>query len=94
MRHRFRWDDAKAASNIWKHGITFEEAASAFADPFFRIFPDSAHSFGENRFVLVGRSDLNRLVVVVHVERSEDKIRIITARLATRRERFWYEEGR
>ena len=92
MALRFTWDPRKAASNQRKHGVSFEEAGSAFADLLSLTVPDPDHSDDEERFLLVGLSDQGRLLVVTHVERG-DVIRIINARLATRRERHQYEEG-
>ena len=88
----FSWDPRKAASNERKHGISFEEAVTAFGDVLSVTVPDPDHSANENRFILLGLSDLKRVVVVAHVERGGDT-RIINARLATRRERKKYEEG-
>lgn len=82
----FEWDAAKAAANKRKHGVSFEEAATAFLDPLARIFDDPDDARGEQRLLLSGMSAKNRLVIVVHVERG-DRLRIISARLATRRER-------
>jgi uncharacterized DUF497 family protein len=70
--------------------VSFEEAGSAFADPLSLTVPDPAHSRGENRFVLLGMSASGRLIVVAHTER-QDRIRLISARMATRRERQDYE---
>jgi uncharacterized protein len=92
MALRFSWDPRKAASNRRKHGVSFEEAASAFADPLSVTVPDPDHSVAEARFLLLGRSDRQRLLVVAHAERG-DEIRLISARLATCRERRQYEEG-
>lgn len=92
MSLRFTWDPAKAAANLRKHGISFMEASTAFADPLSITIPDPDHSAGEERFVLIGRSDRQHLVVVAHVERG-DLIRIISARPANRRERKTYEEA-
>ena len=92
MALRFSWDPRKAASNERKHGVSFEEAVTAFGDPLSITVPDPDHSADENRFLLLGLSDQNRLLVVAHVERGDDT-RIINARLATRRERTKYEEG-
>jgi uncharacterized DUF497 family protein len=92
MTSVFRWDPKKARSNVAKHGVTFEEAASAFRDTLSVTLSDPLHSIEENRFVTVGRSKRGRTLVVVHSD-FEDAIRIITARLATRRERRNYEEG-
>jgi uncharacterized DUF497 family protein len=82
----------KTAGYERKHGISFEEAVTAFGDPLSITVPDPDHSVDENRFLLLGRSDQNRLLVVVHLERGDDT-RSINARLATRRERTKYEEG-
>lgn len=87
----FAWDHAKAASNERKHGVSFEEATTAFGDPLSLTAPDPDHSVGEARFVLVGVTHRGRLVVVAHVE-TEDRIRIISARPATRAERKSYEQ--
>jgi uncharacterized protein len=91
MDIEFEWDAAKADANLRKHGVTFEEAASAFADPLSITIADPLHSEGEGRFVLLGRSHAGRLLVVVHVERG-DSIRVISARAATRKERKTHEE--
>jgi uncharacterized protein len=93
---KFEWDPKKAEHNVKKHGVTFEEAATVFGDPLAATVPDPRHSVEENRFVTMGQSAENRLVVVAHIDRSE-QVRIISARLATRRERRKYEseeEGR
>jgi uncharacterized DUF497 family protein len=92
MQLRFAWDPRKAASNARKHGVSFQEAATAFADPLSLTVPDPDHSGAEARFLLVGLSNRHRLVVVTHVERDDDLVRLINARLATRRERRQYEE--
>jgi len=91
MSLTFTWDRRKASSNEHKHGVSFSEATSAFGDPLSVTIPDPDHSIGERRFVLMGRSELGRLLAVVHTERAE-MIRIISARLSTRRERRAYEE--
>ena len=88
----FSWDPRKAASNDRKHGVSFEEAVTAFADSLSLTITDPKHSGSENRFVLLGLSANSRLLVVAHVERGDD-IRLISARLASRRERIEYEEG-
>ena len=90
MNIEFEWDATKAQANLRKHGVAFEEAASAFADPLSITIPDPLHSQGEDRFVLLGRSHSGRVLVVVHVERG-DSIRVISARAATRKERKTYE---
>ena len=92
MGIRFSWDPRKAAANLRKHGVSFVEASTAFADPLSITVPDPDHSRDENRFVLIGRSTRERVLVVIHAERSESDIRLISARLASRRERRTYEE--
>ncbi len=91
MALRFTWDPAKAATNARKHGVTFEEAVSAFGDPLSVTVPDPDHSVGEERFVLVGRSARSRLLVVVHTQDGLT-VRLISARRANRREHHAYEE--
>jgi uncharacterized DUF497 family protein len=88
----FEWDGDKAAANVSKHGVSFEEASTAFGDPLSVTVADPDHSIDESRFVLIGRTVIGRTVVVVHTERG-DNIRIISARLATRRESKDYEQG-
>lgn len=87
----FEWDRRKAALNNRKHGVSFEEAATAFGDPRSLTVPDPEHSRDEDRFVLLGVSYQGRLLVVVHTERG-DNLRIISARRATKRERQQYGE--
>jgi uncharacterized protein len=88
----FEWDPQKAAQNLKKHRVSFEEAASVFGDPLALTFNDPDHSFGERRSLTFGLSPDGRLLVVTHTGR-RTKIRLITARLATRHERKIYEEG-
>jgi uncharacterized DUF497 family protein len=88
----FEWDANKAGSNLARHGVGFEEAATVFGDPVSITIPDPAHSQTETRFIILGRSHQGRLLVVIHVERG-DNIRIISARPASRRERKQYEEA-
>lgn len=88
----FEWDADKAYSNQEKHGVSFDEAATAFGDPLSLTISDPDHSDAEERFILLGQTYSGRLVVVVHSERG-DRIRIITARPATRGERYSYENG-
>ncbi len=85
------WDDAKARLNLKKHAVTFEEAATVFGDPLSLTIADSQHSSEEDRFIIIGRSHQGRTLVVVHTERG-DRIRIVSARVATRHERKQYEE--
>jgi len=89
---RFEWHGPKAAANRAKHKVTFEEAKTVFGDPLGRITDDPRHSEGEERCALLGRSDRQRLLVVMFTERGET-IHLISARMATRRERREYEEG-
>ena len=89
---QFEWDPAKAAENLAKHGISFEEAATVFRDALSQTGRDPDHSVGEERFVTFGVSTSGRLLVVAHTERG-DTIRIISARPATPGERNIYEEG-
>lgn len=88
---RFDWDPNKAKSNWRKHGVTFDEARTVFADFGSGTMPDPLHSEVEDRAVTVGRSDADRVLVVVHTDEG-DTIRIISARSATKRERHDYAE--
>jgi uncharacterized DUF497 family protein len=88
----FEWDPEKAAANLEKHDVAFEEAVTVFADPLSLTIPDPDHSEYEERLLLVGRSRAQTLLVVAHVERGE-RIRLISARRASRRERRDYEES-
>jgi uncharacterized DUF497 family protein len=88
----FEWDESKARSNVAKHGVNFEEAATVFADPLSLTIPDPAHSQAESRFIIIGQSHQRKLLIVVHTERG-DNIRVISARRASRRERKAYEEA-
>ncbi|GJQ53190.1 MAG: hypothetical protein HKUEN02_20370 [Anaerolineaceae bacterium] len=90
---KFEWDPAKAASNIRKHGVTFEEAITVFKDPLAFIFGDTAHSEHEHREIIIGISAVRRMILVCFVERYEDTIRIVSARPATRLEIKDYEEN-
>jgi uncharacterized protein len=87
----FEWDTTKAESNIQKHGMSFDEASTVFSDPFELTISDPDHSIGEYRFLSIGRSERNRLVVVFFTERQPNAIRIISARLASKSERQIYE---
>jgi uncharacterized protein len=89
----FRWDQRKATANLAKHGISFEEASSAFGDPLSITIEDVDHSYGENRYILLGETLERHLVIVAHADRNGG-IRIISARLATRQERRSYETGK
>ena len=89
---RFEWNARKAAANLRKHGVSFDEAASVFLDSLSATGDDPDHSLDERRFVTFGISSSGRLLVVAHLH-NDDVIRIITARHATRAERKLYEEG-
>lgn len=89
----FEWDDGKAAANERKHGVSFPEAATAFADPLAALFPDPDHSDGEEREILVGYSERGRLLIVSFTERPPN-LRVISARVATPAERRNHEENR
>lgn len=93
MGLRFEWDEDKARQNIEKHGVSFEEVATVFGDPLSLTIDDPLHSRGEDRFVTIGESINQDILVVVHTERG-GAIRIITARKATPLERRTHEEGR
>lgn len=88
---KFDWDPAKATANIKKHGVSFEEAKSAFYDELAIQFFDDDHSSDEERFLLLGMSTGSRLLLVPHCERAAGHtIRIISARKATKRESAFY----
>ena len=86
----FEWDIKKAEENLQRHGVSFAEAATVFFDLLSLTVPDPLHSFKEDRFVIIGLSNRQRCLVVVHSDRN-DKIRIISARLASSSERKKYE---
>ena len=88
----FTWDPAKAVKNEKKHGVDFHDAASVLEDPLSTTFPDPAHSSAERRFLTIGVSSRQRLLVVSHTVEGET-VRIISARTAERPERRFYEEG-
>lgn len=89
---KFEWDSVKAAANIRKHGVSFEEAQSVFYDEFAIQFFDEGHSSNEERFLLLGMSTEASLLLVCHCEREAGRvIRIISARRATKRESAFYK---
>ena len=92
MSLRFEWDRRKAASNFSKHGVSFAEALTVFADPLAWIFDDEDHSIAEHREIIIGHSIKERLLVVCFAARGES-VRIFSARKATGRERQDYEEN-
>ena len=89
---KFEWDPQKARSNLKKHKVSFEEAATVLADPMAATGADPDHSIGEFRYITFGISKRGRLLVVAHTEEG-DSIRIISARIARKGERKIYEEG-
>ena len=88
---RFEWDESKNRANMRKHGVDFRDAAYAFADPYALNIPDDEHSEAEERWVLLGMDASQRLLLVVHTDRSQNTIRLISARAATRQERAAYQ---
>jgi uncharacterized DUF497 family protein len=92
MNAEFEWEPEKAESNLQKHGVSFAEAATVFFDPLSITVPDPLHSVSENRFVITGLSYQQHHLVVVHADR-DDRIRLISARLATPAERKKHESG-
>ena len=89
---RFEWDQTKATTNLAKHGVSFEEAATVFGDPLSDTFDDPDHSADEQRFLIVGASDRGRILVVAHTDDGA-VVRIISAREPTAGERKSYEES-
>jgi uncharacterized DUF497 family protein len=89
---QFEWDKNKAAKNLSKHEVSFEEAKTVFDDPLYVDFYDPDHSEKEERYLIVGESNRRRLLIVSYTEK-EKAIRLISAREVTRSEREAYEEG-
>ncbi len=89
---KFEWNPHKAQLNVRKHDVDFTEASAVFADPFSVTYADPDHSWEEDRWIIIGLSARNRLLIVAHTDRGES-IRIISAREVTRRERKLYEHG-
>jgi uncharacterized DUF497 family protein len=85
---QFVWDARKAAANLRKHGVSFDEASTAFEDPLGGYYPDSLHA---DRFILIGYSKKQRLLYVVHAQVKVEAMRIISARKATKHEKARYE---
>jgi uncharacterized DUF497 family protein len=88
---RFDWDEDKAAANRTKHGISFNDAATVLGDSLGTTYPDLEHSESERRWLTIGASETGRILVVAHTDDGEGRIRIISARRATRKERDFYE---
>ncbi len=93
MKLVFEWDEVKAKTNLKKHKVSFQEARTVFNDPRLLTFSDESHSGTEDRFINIGMSARARIIIVVHIERVADVIRIISCRRATRLERETYEEN-
>lgn len=89
---QFEWDPKKARANLKKHGLSFEEASTAFDDDYAKVFFDDVHSDEEIREIIVGYSLKNRMLIVCFTETGHEKVRIITAREPTRLERKDYED--
>jgi len=92
MDRQLGWDTNKAAKNLRKHRVAFEEAATVFDDPVFITVVDDEHSVDEERYITVGMSSQRRLLIVAHTDR-HDRIRIISAREATKKEEQFYVEA-
>ena len=90
---QFEWNPEKAEANLKKHEVDFSEAETIFGDPLAKIFDDDEHSFAEKREIIIGQSVQNRLLVISFTERENDTIRIISARVATPKERRDYENA-
>lgn len=89
----FEWDPCKAMANVRKHGIEFSEAIAVFDDPLAKIFPDTWHSENEPREIIIGHLRDHRLCLVIFTEIGEDRLRIISARVATPKEQRDYERN-
>ena len=92
MALQFEWDPNKAARNVERHQVSFDEAVTVFDDPLFITVIDEEHSADEERYITIGRSRRGRLLLVAHTDR-EGRIRVISARKATRREKKFYAEA-
>lgn len=89
---KFEWDENKAEKNLLKHQVSFDEAKTVFDDPLYIDFYDPDHSVDEDRYLIVGQSNQERILIVSYTERA-NLIRLISAREVTRQERKIYEEG-
>lgn len=89
----YRWDPRKAAANLRKHGVSFDEAATVFKDPLALTYPDPDHSADERRSITIGRSVRQRILFLAHADHGADQVRIISARPTTRTETHAYEES-
>ena len=88
----FEWDGSKAAANLSRHGVSFDEAKTVFDDPVYVDFYDPDHSYDEHRYIIIGQSQRGRLLIVSYTER-DNLLRLVSAREVTRGEREAYEEG-
>ena len=88
---QFEWDRSKNEKNILKHGIDFRAAARVFDDPRFIVNEDDRHDYGETRYQIIGAVDPHGVLLVVYTERHENKVRIISARKANKKERHLYQ---
>jgi len=91
MPLKFEWNTNKAKKNIEKHGVSIDEASTVFSDPLSMTYDDPDHSYGENRYIIIGLSSNGKLLFISHVEK-DGIIRIISARQLTRKERKQYEQ--
>ncbi len=89
---QFEWNPDKADLNLKKHGVSFNEASTVFNDLLSVTFPDLDHSYGEERYVIIGLSHIHRLLIVSHTDRA-DRVRLISAREANQHEQRFYETG-
>ena len=90
---QFEWDANKAAGNYRKHKVSFDEALTVFRDPLAAIFDDEIHSVDEEREIIIGHSNRNRILLVCFTERKKEVIRLFSARRATKKEKVDYEEN-
>jgi uncharacterized DUF497 family protein len=90
----YEWDPKKAAANLTKHKVSFDEATTVFTDPLALTFVDPDHSVDEKRFITIGTSSKQRILFLAHADRGEDHVRIIHARPATKTEAHAYQELR
>ena len=90
----YEWDPRKATENLKKHRVSFDEAMTVFTDPFALSFDDPDHSMDEKRFITIGMSSKNRIIFLAHADGAEDRIRIISARTASKTEAHDYQESR
>lgn len=87
----FQWDKGNSDKNLVKHGVSDEEIEETFFDTKKRLFEDKTHSIGENRFILMGKTQLGRLLYIVYIFRN-GKVRVISARDVNRKEKYIYEK--